>query len=228
MSKKYKVIMIMLVILSLASITFGLSNVQKVEAYLTDIKVYSDDKLLNLVDGDGNVIKPLVYNGVSYLPVKTVAETFDKNVSWDGETRSIYLGKHESIKPITFLNHLDVLYKSAYIKIEISKDIVSNLGVSYNGSIRNSYYRKNEMEYFLDDSYSKLEGTVILTESSKNNSYDSEAVEIWGDEKLLFKSPVMTKGSLPVDFNIDLAGVSKLKIIFYNNSSALVDLGLYQ
>lgn len=61
-------------------------------------------------------------------------------------------------------------------------------------------------------------------------------VKVYGDNKLIYTSPIITGGVHPIDFNVDLTGVLELKIEFAptpsyglsGNDSIIVDAGLYQ
>ncbi len=55
------------------------------------IRVYLDGERLTLTDADGNVVEPVVIDGVTYLPVRCIANALDVGVSWNDRTRSIYL-----------------------------------------------------------------------------------------------------------------------------------------
>ncbi len=57
------------------------------------ISIIIDGNKLIPKDANGNVVEPMIYNGTTYLPVRAVANAFDKNVSWDGNTQTVYLGE---------------------------------------------------------------------------------------------------------------------------------------
>ena len=50
-----------------------------------DIKIMIDGKKLDTEN------EPFISAGVTYLPVRAVAEAVGKNVSWDGETNTVYI-----------------------------------------------------------------------------------------------------------------------------------------
>ena len=43
-------------------------------------------------DANGNVVEPFIYEGTTYLPVRAVGEALGKTVSWDGATKTVYIG----------------------------------------------------------------------------------------------------------------------------------------
>lgn len=52
-----------------------------------DIKVYLDGSRLSLTE------EPFVYNGTTFLPIRSVAEAVGKEVTWEASTNSVYLGE---------------------------------------------------------------------------------------------------------------------------------------
>ena len=57
------------------------------------ISIYVDGTKIKSTDANGNVVEPMIYKGTTYLPVRAVANAFDKEVAWDGKTSSVYIGK---------------------------------------------------------------------------------------------------------------------------------------
>ena len=43
-------------------------------------------------DANGNVVEPFIYQGTTYLPVRAVGEALGMTVSWDGTTKTVYIG----------------------------------------------------------------------------------------------------------------------------------------
>jgi len=50
----------------------------------------------HLRDANGNTLHPLVFNGITYLPLRAAADMFGVPVSWVGETNTIELGNTAS------------------------------------------------------------------------------------------------------------------------------------
>lgn len=42
-------------------------------------------------DANGNVVNPILQDGTTYLPVRAIGEAFDKEVAWDGDTKTVTL-----------------------------------------------------------------------------------------------------------------------------------------
>jgi len=71
-------------------------------------------------------------------------------------------------------------------------------------------------EYYLDGSYTRFSGVCGLN-SRDNNESNSIHFEVYGDDKLIYTSPSMTKGVLPEEFTVDITGVKVLKIFYPAN-----------
>jgi len=65
--------------------------------------------------------------------------------------------------------------------------------------------------YLLDTKYSRLKGNVSLDNDSKNTSAKM-FLNIYGDDKLIYTSKVITSGVYPQDFDVDVSGVVKLRL----------------
>lgn len=64
---------------------------EKIDILYNDIKIISDGEALTPKDANGNTVEPFIYNGTTYLPVRAIAEAFDKDVAWDGDTFTVTL-----------------------------------------------------------------------------------------------------------------------------------------
>lgn len=57
-----------------------------------NIKICIDGTFIEPKDANGNTVEPFIINGTTYLPVRAVGNAFGKNVEWDGNTNTVYLG----------------------------------------------------------------------------------------------------------------------------------------
>lgn len=192
------------------------------------VRIFVDDVQLSGAEG-------FIYNGTTYLPVRKISDAVGKAVTWDGRTKSVYIGKHESSEPAVMLADLD--YFNAKYGFGHVKSIQDNLGMTYHDAIDivmgiGEYVFE---EYKLNGKYSKIKGRAILSYEDRNNSKKSW-FKIYGDGKLIYTSPDFTGGVEPVDFEVDLSGVLELKIETDSEGSMLysapdiylVNTGLYQ
>lgn len=191
------------------------------ELLYNDIKVVIDGKRADLKDANGNTVEPFIVDGTTYLPVRAVANALDKAVSWDGATQTVYLGKNDEIEqPSVWLKDLETFTETART---MSVD-----GVEFGGSAYNNYLTANTgkvfdncwssgspkgVTYLLGYKYSKFNGTVYLTNSSKSMNEFGRYL-VYGDNKLLYTSDDMTAGSMPCDFSVNVSNVNVLKIVY--------------
>lgn len=117
MTNKFKGLLIGIVIGTIisASTTFALNeSIYKFLEY-RDIKIFIDGNRINPTDADGNYVEPFIIDGTTYLPVRAIGNAFGKEVSWDGSTFTVYIGKKPALD-----------YTSAFA--ENIKEIIDNYG----------------------------------------------------------------------------------------------------
>lgn len=66
---------------------FGSNGTKTIQAIYKNIKIVVDGKELKTDK------EPFVYDGTTYLPVRSVAEAVGKEVKWDSKTQTVILGK---------------------------------------------------------------------------------------------------------------------------------------
>ncbi|MFR3786265.1 MAG: stalk domain-containing protein [Agathobaculum desmolans] len=59
----------------------------------SDIKLVVDGVKVTPKDADGITVEPFIYNGTTYLPVRAVGNAIGKQVTWDGKSKTVYLGE---------------------------------------------------------------------------------------------------------------------------------------
>lgn len=63
-----------------------------IEANYMGIKLVVDEVEVTPMDASGNVVEPFTSSGTTYLPVRAVASALGKEVTWDGNTNTVYIG----------------------------------------------------------------------------------------------------------------------------------------
>ena len=91
-----------------------------------------------------------------------------------------------------------------------------NVGNTYTNGyqirIDTTIWEADERTYILDGKYSKLEGTLALSEGDRN-LYGTAGLAFYGDGNLLGYSEMFTSGVKPASFSIDVSGVTDLTIV---------------
>ena len=73
------------------------NTVDKIEAVYCDIKLVVNGKNVVPKDADGKEVEPFIYNGTTYLPVRAVADALGKEVTWNGDTKTVSIGGEPSL-----------------------------------------------------------------------------------------------------------------------------------
>lgn len=96
--KKKTVFVLALVVLAISVGLFAADLY--VRAKLTDIKIVLDNNPLVLKNVNGTILKPLSYEGSTYLPVRAISENLGLEVQWDELTQTVTLtSKDEKKEP---------------------------------------------------------------------------------------------------------------------------------
>lgn len=80
---------------SLCGTAFAANTVttKMIEVNYMGIHVVVDGKEIVPTDANGNIVEPFTGGGTTYLPVRAIGEALGKDVTWDGETATVYVGK---------------------------------------------------------------------------------------------------------------------------------------
>ena len=73
-------------------------NVQTTSAN-TPIRIFVEGNHINLRDANGRTIHPLVIDGTTFLPVRAIGEAFGRQVNWDGNSQSVFVGNRPANVP---------------------------------------------------------------------------------------------------------------------------------
>lgn len=163
---------------SSATLALASTGSQTIKATYKNIKVAVDGVIVSLTDANGKTVEPFVYNGTTYLPVRGVATALNQQVSWDGSTNTVYIGKQPEANSTTATPTNTVILDKNGIKITYlgykrhSSSIISY--DEYEFKVENS--NSEEWSYYSDDallddvqaSY-MLGGTILPGKTS----YDS-------------------------------------------------------
>ena len=84
-----KIIITVLAVLMLTTAAFASNEVTVTEA--GNFHIYYNDVEKGFADVNGTIVRPIVYEGTTYLPVRAASELIGLSASWDGETSTITL-----------------------------------------------------------------------------------------------------------------------------------------
>ena len=246
---KKRLISVVVLLVTISVLALAEPTYNTIKVMYNNIKVYYDMSLITALDAKGDIIEPFVYNGEVYMPIKAVAKAMNKNLSWDKANNYIYLGKSDIDAPIVWLdglvyfNYQRIWDRCGFGGWSTEKD-KDNLGNSYRRGYKfiqagDGYYTKSKSwqyaEYFLDQQYQYLKGTFVLHYDCRSDpvAETDTFLRIYGDDELLYTSPPMRAGVLPIKFSVDVKNMIKIKIALQNENLngtlffGLVDTGLY-
>ena len=79
--------------LALVTVAYATNATKTIQAAYRNIQLVIDGVPITPKDSEGNVVEPFIYNGTTYLPVRAVGEALGKQVTWDGNTKTVYVGE---------------------------------------------------------------------------------------------------------------------------------------
>lgn len=188
-------------VLTSAMPAMGFDGVKTIQAVYKNIRICVDGVEMTPRDSAGKECEPFIYNGTTYLPVRAVGEAVGKEVTYDGSTNTVYLGKSgvkqylgQQVKAYQY----DGAYEGSYSMG--GKTYVNSLQMYYSNS--NSFYNLNGLYQSISGMYGMEDGT--------SEDYES-IISFYGDGKLL-QTLTVKGGELPKNFAVNVSGVAQLKI----------------
>ena len=111
---------------------------------------------------------------------------------------------------------------TSLVYLDSAKD---NFGTTYKSAIAGGTSEmENADEYILDGKYRSIAGRVVMNYDTRANVGKDTYVRIYGDGNLLWESGRVTRGFVPEDFQVDITGVSRMKLTIQGcNFIRLVD-----
>lgn len=91
-----------------------------------DISIYINDELLEPKDANGKIVEPFIIDGTTYLPVRAVAEAFNKKVDWIDETKTV-----EIKSQVAKINNVVIKVIDEILCAEVTTDMAINDCNSY-------------------------------------------------------------------------------------------------
>ena len=90
-----KILAVAVAAVSLCGTAFaaGAVTTRMIEANYMNIRIVVDGKEITPTDANGKVVEPFASEGTTYLPVRAIGEALGKEVTWDGETATVYVGE---------------------------------------------------------------------------------------------------------------------------------------
>lgn len=205
-----------------STVAFASGVYSTIKVYSGDVKMYVDGKLTIPTDGNGNKVEPLIYDGTTYLPARALSNALTDNskaVSWDGKTKSMYIGQapvaeQTDIANIEYYGELSDYGMYFQTGSDAKFEILDKTITPFNSAYVTTHYGCYTT-YMLHSNYSSLKGEFVIPYTVLGASGDSTVyfynVDKYGTETLI-ESYTTEIGDDPVDIDVDLSGVNILKI----------------
>ncbi|RXZ78990.1 hypothetical protein EBB07_24970 [Paenibacillaceae bacterium] len=180
-----------------------------------NIKLFVDGKLVKPTDVKGNVIEPFIYDGTTYLPLRSLSNALTNNqkpVSWDAKTSSIYVGQ-APVAAQTDIAEVEPYATNGrvYTGENASIRILDKTLTPFNKLEDSSYFT-----YILDSNYSQLNGQLVVPYTSLGST-EKGAVVFYSVDKKGVETKIAEftteAGDDPIPVTVDLRGVEILKIV---------------
>ncbi|ABR49687.1 hypothetical protein Amet_3565 [Alkaliphilus metalliredigens QYMF] len=237
------------ILICLLTVSAFASPVRKsIEVMYNDIKLVVDGQRVQFGrDSVGNQIQPFIYNGTTYLPVKAVGEALNKNVEWDGQTQTVYIGKKTLFEEeVVFIgNGID------HMSFEMNRGNKSNLKYEYNitmpveDNIRNKYNNYlfipiesysiwgadrynawSKIDFPLNAGYKEFKATLGIPNNYKDE-FGTKDIKIYADDRLVYEK-TLKQGDMPEEITVNVAGALKLTIqITTDDGTTRKDVGFF-
>lgn len=189
-----------------------------------EIKMRLNGSEFNPTSDDGAALRPIIYNGSSYLPVRTLCDAVGVKVEWDGANKTIWLGeKGEKIKIGKEVMNTDSKDREAYYTE--NPDLLYLGEKLYERGIR--WKNSEDTRYFafqaLEGKMAKLGGTIYLEKAPNRSSSIGKTYNVRfrssnddGKETLAIYNVI---SGVPFDFEVDLnsANMIVLEISYDDN-----------
>lgn len=112
------------------------------------VKLVVDGVNITPKDANGNVVDPFIVDGTTYLPVRAVAEALGKDVNWDGDTKTVYIGTKPQIDVSTGYDSFllpdgsQVTYESGPFRLTSGNHIqdISSVNISFSKTNTDNRY----------------------------------------------------------------------------------------
>jgi len=87
-----KSLMVVVILAALAIATVGVTSTQIQATLSPDIRIRYNGVIQDLKDTNGNVVHPILYQGMTYLPLRATSDMLGIPVHWEGSTRTVSIG----------------------------------------------------------------------------------------------------------------------------------------
>ena len=231
-TKKSRIILTSVAVIIALSVTvLAKQATETISVMYDNIKILIDGVEYTAKDVNGNVIEPFIYNGTTYLPVRGIANAFDKDVDWEPQTSTVILGSknYDWLDAIGYADYEVSMPENVMNAIssgtEATDGMLYDRGLDFQlnyGSYDDGIKKLNDgtmlcyqtVSYLLNNNYKTFNGVLCTLEADLPTDGREQHIimKFYGDGNLIYTSPVLSSGSKSTPFNVDVSNYKLLKI----------------
>ncbi len=202
------------------STTDAASSLKKINVYQDTIHYYVDKVEKKPQEGQSGFI----YEGTTYVPMRFIAESLGKNVTWDGKSKSVYIGdvpKFISLKDVKPIGSDEDHFFHNPSSIVISTGEKFEQSYQLGGFHGGGAVQDHTVEYLVNGKYKTFETSLTPVKKLAAGSFGiGYHRSIYADNKLIYDS-----GSIKekVKVNVNLDGASKVKFEMEGSGLGILD-----
>lgn len=204
----------------------AMAAIQEIRVSVGGIDIYVDGELKIPVNAQGTRVDPMVYDGTTYLPVRAISNMLGKEVTWDGETSSIYIGKAPSkgsvgvpAEKLEKFSGVHSIKTGKDAKYKILGDEYTPFNALYPGSKSapdvHYYSTSDAITWKLDSEYASIDGKFIMAYSDLGDKTEFKVsfynVDQYGEERLI-KEFTNKCGDGVVDFHVNVTACDFVRV----------------
>lgn len=206
-------VLLSLVIFNGSAMATAFSEV--IEVSYIGITMYINGEKTTIKDTNGTEVEPFVYKGTTYVPLAFVSTSLGQNVTWDGETKTIYIGNspesHDYLMTVCPPYETNYGYYSANGSVTDGSSTFNMAGKTYTNGFMMDMNKTNSTEllFNLDGKYESMTFTAGHIDGKLN---DNAHIFIYLDGKLAMQLD-LTAEDLPQDYVLQLDNALQMKIV---------------
>ncbi|WP_281890446.1 lamin tail domain-containing protein [Paenibacillus sp. YYML68] len=219
----------------------------KIDVYFKNLRYMFDG-----VEKQQTGSKGFIYEGTTYVPLRFIAESLGKEVSWQGDTETIWIGQ-QPVQPTNSTSAADRKEipltslkatkqdEASLLAIDSWSTRGHNTAVTKDFQINKTSYSTGlglylhdrpyppnvrtggSAQYTLSGKYSRLTGLVGAADSSLKSTATGN-MTIIGDGKELAVVTGIRTGESPKPVEVDVTGIQSLRIQFNSDRQGLINM----
>ena len=156
------ILSLVMVALVFSPASSGTETLQKIIAAINhEIKVTLDGEVFKPVEEDGTQLKPIIYNGRTYLPLKAVATALDVYVDWDPDSKTVIMITDADAMGIPYKDDEDIVKP-----VEVSTPAPQVTALATDGKVKISWNKIDSSNF---NGYK-----VVVSQSNPTPAYPAD------------------------------------------------------